>query len=421
MSDGGDAGSSPGADAGAEAAGHRPGVAEPASRLQEAGRAAMAAWGIEGDVAMETLTGGHINDSLRVTLPAAPRQPSPGAKAAGGLRWPRRCLLQRLNERVFPRPAAVMENVALVARRLNDAVEAGELRWRIPSLLPTLEGDLWHVDSLGGHWRLVPWLEGTIARESPESPADAREAARAYGEFLRVLADSAPQPVLNALQVTLPGFHDTRARVDALERIVARAAGDASASARVAACGPELDAVRSHAALADVLPPALATGDVPIRAVHNDAKMSNVLLDAATGRTVCVVDLDTVMPGSALHDFGDMVRSMVCSAAEDEARTEHVRADVALFEALAAGYAETAGPLLTSAEWRLLPRAGSIITLEQAARFLADHIEGDRYYRVTYPGQNLRRAQAQLALLASLEALVEVFTDIVERLAGMTP
>jgi Ser/Thr protein kinase RdoA (MazF antagonist) len=361
-----------------------------------AARAALAAWAVAGDVAIVPLAGGHINDSFRVT---APDPDQPGAH--------RRLLLQRLNGHVFPRPVQVMENVALVTARLEAAVAERELDWRVPSLLPTPSGTLWHVDAAGGCWRLVPWLDGVVTREAPRSAVEAREAARAYGDLLCVLAGDEPDgtPMHRRLHITLPGFHDTAFRLEALERAVegARSAAPGAAAMRLQEVADVLRVVRAHARLAGVLPPLLASGEVPIRAVHNDAKMSNVLLDVASGRAVSVVDLDTVMPGTALYDFGDMVRSMSCRATEDAAGQMDAEVDVAFLQAVKRGYLEAAGAMLTPTERRLLPIAGQIITLEQAARFLTDHLQGDQYYRVAYPGQNLSRARTQVALLEKLE------------------
>jgi aminoglycoside phosphotransferase (APT) family kinase protein len=327
------------------------------------------------------LPGGHINESYRVTV------------RANGARAP--FLLQRLNPAVFPDAARLMENIVGVTRHLAARRRAGAAACETLMLVPTTSGAAWIEDAAGACWRVYEFISGAHMQERPRGPADVREAARAFGEFLRLLADyDGP-----ALHETIPGFHDTRARVARLEIAI-----QADTAARAASVRAEIAAVRAWTSLADVLPPYLASGEVPRRVVHNDAKLSNVLLDDATGRSRCVVDLDTVMPGTILHDFGDMVRSMTSPTDEEEADLTQVGVRLPLFEALAAGFLETAGAMLTARERSLLVHAGRLITYEQAVRFLTDHLEGDRYYRITRAGQNLARARAQLRLLETLAA-----------------
>ncbi len=355
--------------------------------------AALYAWGLGGRSEVTRLSGGHINDSFRV---------EPGDPAAGGP-----FLLQRLNDRVFPRPRLVMQNVTAVTthllRRLGAPPAVAEARGlsaargvgAVP-LVPTRRGASWHVDRAGGHWRLVPLLRGVVSLERPRGPDDAREAARAYGAFLAALADWDGPP----LSEVVPGFHDTAGRLDALRR-----AAEADELGRAGGVRAEVAELLHRRALAAVLPPLLESGEVPTRIAHNDAKLSNVLLDERTGRAVAVVDLDTVMPGTGLHDFGDMVRSTTCTGAEDEAEPERMEVRAELYAAVSEGWLETAGDVITPKERELMGFAGRLITLEQSARFLTDYLEGDRYYATSYADQNLRRARAQLRLLQSLEAL----------------
>jgi aminoglycoside phosphotransferase (APT) family kinase protein len=215
----------------------------------------------------------------------------------------------------------------------------------------------------------------------------------AFGEFLRLLSDyDGPE-----LHVTIDGFHDTAARFAQLEDAATKDPVN-----RRAAVEDELEALRSHRKLADVLPPLFANGTLPTRVVHNDAKIANVLLDDVTGQARCVVDLDTVMPGSLLHDFGDMVRSMTTPTDEDDTDLGNVGVQPDLFDALARGFLEGVGEVLLPAERELLVLSGRLITLEQSVRFLTDYLNGDRYYRDTRGDQNLRRARAQLAMYLSL-------------------
>ena len=364
-------------------------------------RAVAARFALEGQiVGVQRLGGGHINESYRVDVQA---------RETGEARS---YLLQCVNARVFPRPDLVMENVGRVTRHVAARLAAAELPGRdrrALTLIRTRQGHDWHGEPDGACWRAFAFIPGTMVRERAAGPEDASAAGRAFGEFLRLLTDYDGPP----LHETIPGFHDTAARFARLE-----AAIGADPCARAAAAGPEIEATLAGRALAAVLPPLLASGGVPVRIVHNDAKLANVLLDARTGEALCVVDLDTVMPGSALYDFGDMVRSMSSPTAEDEEDVSRIAVRLPMFEALARGYLGAVGGILTAKERELLGFAGRLITLEQAVRFLTDHLEGDRYYRIERPGQNLARCRTQLALLHSLTLHATELDTIVARWVG---
>jgi N-acetylhexosamine 1-kinase len=331
----------------------------------------------------EPFAGGHINASYVLHLGAERR------------------FLQRVNASVFPDPRQVMANVAAVTAHVR--ASAGPVT--TPALLPTRDGLPWLEDSAGHVWRCTEFVAGEV-KGTVQSADDARAAGFAFGAFARMLAsyDGLPLPE------TIPGFHDSARRLQQLERVAA-----ADRLGRLAAACDEVEELRQRAALADLLPRRMASGEVPCRLAHNDAKITNVLFDRSTGRARWVVDLDTVMPGSLLHDFGDLVRSSVTRAEEDEALP---RAEPALFEGLAEGFLLGVATTLTTAELELLECAGRLITYEQAVRFLTDHLDGDGYYRIARPGHNLDRARSQLALLRSLEAHSDVFRDTVRRLAG---
>ena len=315
--------------------------------------------------------GGHINDCHVVTCR--------GGRGGGGGRF----FLQRLNPTVFPDRRRLMENVARVTEHVR-----GELR-----LVPTREGATFCEDDRGDVWRLYHFIENTITRLEATSAADAELTARAFGAFQRSLA-VLPGPRLHE---TIPGFHDTPRRVAALERAV-----ECDAARRAAGARAEVARVRARRDLASILVQAAAGGAIPERIVHNDAKLANVLFDAASGAVRCVVDLDTVMPGLALFDFGDLVRTLATRAAEDERDLGRVRLEPELFAATAQGFLAATGDFLTGTERDLLVRAAQVIVYEQAVRFLTDHLEGDRYYRIARPGHNLDRCRVQLALLESL-------------------
>jgi hypothetical protein len=241
------------------------------------------------------------------------------------------------------------------------------------------------------------------------TPAQAREAARAFGAFQRLLVGlDVPR-----LRETIPHFHDTRARLAALEAAVA-----AGSAGRAAGAREEIAFARAHAPLASALAALHERGLAPERVAHNDTKINNVLFDDATGEAICVIDLDTVMPGPSLCDFGDLVRTVSSRAAEDERDLSRVEADPALFAALAEGYLAGAGDLLAPAEREQLVAAGEVMTYECGLRFLADYLAGDVYFRVKRPGHNLDRCRAQFALLRSLERQADDFREMVVRLVA---
>jgi len=353
-------------------------------RADASARAIAARFAVEGTLeGVEPHHGGHINESWLLTW----RTP----------RGRRRFLLQHVNRFVFRRPELVMENMVRVTRHVaaqlaREGVPSPERR--VLAVVPTREGATHHVEPDGELWRLLPWIEGTRSREVAETTSEAEAAARAFGRFLRQLADLPAPP----LHETIPRFHDTASRVARLEQA---AGGDRAR--RVADAGDEIAALLGRRALATALAGAGGGDPSMVRTAHNDAKVANVLFDADTGEALCVVDLDTVMPGLALHDFGDLVRSSVSDSAEDEADLARVRVRVPVFAALARGFVEGAGDLLGPVDRAHLVAAAKVITFEQAVRFLTDHLEGDPYYRVARPRHNLERTRAQLRLLESLE------------------
>ena len=339
-------------------------------------------------VGAEPFGPGHINDSYRLTC---------GTPAG-----PARFLLQRLNTTVFTRPAAVMENILRVTEHILRELRArgaSDIERRVLRLAATRPHTgrtprHWHVDIQGQYWRIYHFIENTTCHDVVQTAEQAECAGRAFGEFQALLANLPTA----GLHETIPAFHDTPARLAALEQAVAD-----DAAGRVGEARAEIDAALRRRALADTLLKLQRDGAVAVRTVHNDAKLSNILCDADTSAALCVIDLDTVMPGLSLFDFGDMVRSMTCAAAEDERDCTRVQVDPAIFASLARGYLSSAGRFLTPVERAHLVLAGQVITLEQAARFLTDYLRGDRYYRIHAPDQNLARTRAQLALLTSLE------------------
>lgn len=301
-------------------------------------------------------------------------------------------LLQRLNERVFPDTTALMENFQRIEAHLRslhgDGAEALRRRLR---LVPTPDGQPLHRAPDGSAWRLLHFIPDALSHDTAPGLAEVTAAAAAFGSFQRDLS-TLPGPPLHT---TLPSFHHTPARLATLEAACTRALPGRLPPARAA-----LEILHQHRGLAH----ALDARALPIRTVHNDTKLNNVLFDRATGRPLAVVDWDTTMPGLIAHDFGDMVRTTATPCAEDEPELDRVHIDPALFAALAHGYLQATCGWLTREEQASLFTGAQVILYEQALRFLTDHLLGDLYYPVSHPGHNLHRCRVQLALLTSLHS-----------------
>ncbi len=337
---------------------------------------------------------GHINDTYVVTA-------RDGERAA-------RYVLQRINDHVFKDPAQVMANIICVTEHIRAGLSRADpaLAQRQLTVIPAKDGQGYHRDPDGGFWRLYAYVENAVTYDTIPSVTLAHEAARMFGLFQRLLRDLPP----SALHETIPGFHDTARRLRFFQQVLAK---DVFNRAREASA--EIDFVLKNAALCDVLPHLMSTGDLPIRIAHNDAKINNVMLDAATGTGVCLIDLDTVMPGLSVYDFGDLVRTAGCPAAEDERDLSKVTVDISLLDALAQGFAEETGPFLTPGEKDHLVFAGKLITFEQLIRFLTDHLAGDVYYRIHREGHNLDRARTQMKLVQSIAEKEESMNRIMKR------
>jgi len=321
-----------------------------------------------------------------------------------------RYILQRINDRVFREPLKLMENIARVTSHIRAKLEAGgveDTSREVMTLVKTLEGRDCHVDGEGHVWRCYIFVEGAKSYDIIESPAQAFQAAKAFGAFQRNLMDYAGP----RLYETIPCFHDTRERFRALQKAIER---DRHNRARLAK--EELSFALANEALVDSLLALKARGEIPERITHNDTKLNNVLLDDVTGEGMCVLDLDTVMPGLSLYDFGDMVRTATNPAAEDERDLRRIQVQVPMFEALARGYLEGMDGALSPAERDRLALAGRLLTFECGIRFLTDFLDGDTYFRVQREGHNLDRCRTQFALVRALEAQEEGLSRYVQSL-----
>jgi Ser/Thr protein kinase RdoA (MazF antagonist) len=337
---------------------------------------------------------GHINETFVVET-----------QAPDGLLH--RYVLQRLNRDVFERPEEVMENIERVTLHLRDRIlRSGGDPWReTVNLVRTKDGASFHRTSEGEYWRAALWVEGAHTHETAESPDQLYSAARAFGRFQKMLSDFPIQ----RLHTTILGFHDTPRRFDAFIDAVEQ---DVESRARHARA--EIEFIERRGGDVASLVTQRERGELPERVVHNDAKLNNVMIDDETGEAVCVIDLDTVMPGLAVLDFGDTVRSGASHAAEDERDLSKVGLDLQAFDAIARGYLEATRGFLTDAELDVLPDAARLITLEQGMRFLTDYLCGDVYYRVHQPAHNLDRCRTQLELVRDMEAKRDELRSVID-------
>jgi hypothetical protein len=331
---------------------------------------------------------GHINDTYCIVFDQA------GTTT--------RYILQRINHGIFRRPVALMENIQRVtghlAAKMNNEPDVSR---RALTLIPARNGLAYYCDEEGNYWRTYLFIERARSYDAVESPRQAFEAAKTYGHFQKLLSDL-PAPRLHD---TIPDFHHTPKRFAALVESIEK---DALDRARLAKA--EIEFALKRAPITNVL----INADLPERVTHNDTKFNNVMLDDVTGEGICVVDLDTLMPGLALYDFGDMVRTTTSPTKEDECDLTKVKMQFPMYEALLRGYLASAGDFLTGAEKKLLAFSGKLITFEIGIRFLADFLDGDKYFKTHRDGHNLDRCRTQFKLIESIEAQEEQMVAVLD-------
>jgi hypothetical protein len=338
---------------------------------------------------------GHINDTYLVRLQEG-QTLTP---------W----IFQRINHRIFKDVPGLMENIQRVTehiRRRLQALPGHDLSREALTVVPTRGGAAYHQDAEGSFWRAYTFITGARTYDEVQSRGMAREAAKAFGTFQKLLMDL-PAP---ALHETIPFFHHTPNRFAKLE-----AAITADSAGRAESCRAEIDFALARKAMTATLVEQMAAGLLPLRVTHNDTKINNVMIDDRDGRGVCVIDLDTVMPGTVLYDFGDEVRTTTGTAAEDERDLKKVRFQIEMFEALVQGYLEAARDFLVPAEIAQLAFCGRLITFEIGIRFLTDYLEGDVYFKTHRPGHNLDRLRTQFEMVRQMEQRAEEMERIVTR------
>lgn len=324
-------------------------------------------------IACERYGEGHINQTYLVTTDRR-----------------RRYILQRVSRAAFHNIPALMGNIAAVTAFL--AARSEDPRTSL-HLVQTQAGGLWYQDGEGEYWRVYDFIEDSICLQAPESAEDFYQSAVAFGSFQHMLQDFPA----DTLYETIPAFHNTPDRYRRFNESLR-----ADTMGRAAGVWPEIDFYLSHEEEASSLIAMLRKGELPLRVTHNDTKLNNVMLDSRTRKALCVIDLDTVMPGLVAYDFGDSIRFGAATAQEDAQDLEQVGLDLRLYRRFAEGFIPACGAL-TKEEIETLPLGAKLMTLECGLRFLTDYLDGDHYFSVSRPGHNLDRARTQMKLVAETE------------------
>ena len=338
---------------------------------------------------------GHINDTFLMTL-----RKDDGSEG--------RVIMQRMNDAIFTQPEELMANILHVTSYLREVIvkNGGDPERETLNVIRTKEDKPYFVDSEGNYWRCYVFIENARTYDQVESVEDFYQSAVAFGNFQRLLADFPAE----SLHETIKGFHDTKARFQVFKKAIAD-----DVCGRAASVQKEIDFYLDHEDLANVFGDLLAKGEIPLRVTHNDTKLNNVMIDDETRKGICVIDLDTVMPGLAMNDFGDSIRFGASTAAEDEKDLDKVWCDMELFEAYTKGFIEGCGGKLTSKEIELLPVGAKVMTYECGMRFLTDYLQGDTYFKVHREGHNLDRTRTHIKLIQDMEAKWDVMNAIVKK------
>ena len=330
---------------------------------------------------------GHINSTFKIVTDAGNEY-----------------VLQRINKYVFKDPVRLMENAGAVTDFLRSRVEDPRMALHF---IPTQDGKFYFLDDEEEYWRMYDFIGG-FCLDAPESEEDFYQSAIAFGRFQHMLSDFPAHTLFE----TIPEFHNTIDRYRQLRESIQK-----DACGRLAAVQADVDFMMEHEELACTLQRLRESGELPLRVTHNDTKLNNVLLDKDTRKSLCVLDLDTVMPGLSLYDFGDSIRFGAATAAEDEKDLSKMEMDLHLFEVYTKGFLEAATSL-TDREVELLPLGAFVITLELATRFMKDYLDGDLYFKTAYPEHNLVRARSQMKLAADMQAKFEDMNRIVAEVAA---
>lgn len=317
-------------------------------------------------------------------------------------------ILQRMNKSVFKQPVELMENIMNVTSYLQNIIEknGGNPKRETLNVIPALDGKPYYCDTDGEYWRSYRFIEDAICYEMAECPDDFYQSGFSFGNFQRLLAEYPAE----TLHETIVGFHDTRARFQVFKKAV-----EEDICGRAASVRPEIEFVLNHEHLANIFGELQDKGEIPIRVTHNDTKLNNIMIDKNTKKGICVIDLDTVMPGLAMNDFGDSIRFGASTALEDEPDLSKVSCSMELYEAFTKGFIEGCGGRLTEKEIDLMPMGAKVMTFECGMRFLTDYLQGDVYFKTHREGQNLDRCRTQFKLVEDMEQKWDTMCAIVQK------
>ena len=352
---------------------------------------AAAAFATDGEaISCQRYGSGHINDTFRLICEKHPY------------------ILQRMNTDIFQDPVSLMRNIEGVTTFLRQEVikNNGDPDRETLNLIRTREGAPYYVDSRGNYWRMYLFIEGATCYNLVEKPEDFYQSGKAFGHFQRLLADYPAE----TLHETIVNFHNT---VDRFAKF--KAAVEADSEDRATSVQEEIKFVLDREELAHTLCDLQDTGKMPLRVTHNDTKLNNIMIDDETGRAICVIDLDTVMPGLSVNDFGDSIRFGASTGAEDEQDLSKISCDLHLYEVYTKGFIEGCAGALTDIELDMLPMGAILMTFECGMRFLTDYLEGDHYFKIHREGHNLDRCRTQFKLVADMEEKLPQMKAIVEK------
>jgi hypothetical protein len=337
---------------------------------------------------------GHINDTFIAKF------------TSNGSR--QRYILQRINHKVFLNPEGLMRNIEAVTSHLSQKIEirGGDPKRETLTLIPTMEGDSFLHTTQGEYWRGYLFINDARTYEHVENLDHVYNAAKAFGNFQNLLSDYPSDQLVE----TIPNFHNTKNRFETFVEAVEK-----DELNRAASCRPEIEFVLRRAEDTSVLVDLLGQGGLSERITHNDTKLNNVMIDNETGDGVCVIDLDTVMPGLSLYDFGDAIRSLANPADEDERDLSLVRFDLDFFDYYSHGFLDAVGDGLTPVEIKYLPFSAVLMTLECGMRFLTDHLQGDKYFKIHRENHNLDRCRTQFEMVAGMEDEFDDMVKVVEK------
>lgn len=355
----------------------------------------MQAFGVQDEILIcEPFGSGHINDTYRVVT-----KTEKGEKEY---------VLQRMNTQIFQNPVGLMNNIKLVTEYMREIIikKGGDPERETLHFYPTTDGTMYYIDEEGKYWRLEDMVMRSLSYDLAANREMFASTGTAFGQFMADLADFPADQLVEVI----PNFHNTRVRYQTFVSEV-----EANRAGRIEDCRPEIEFAMARKELAESIVKQLENNELPLRVTHNDTKINNILMDADTDQPLCIIDLDTIMPGACAYDFGDSIRFGASSALEDEKDLDKVYMKLDLFEAYTEGYMKAVGKTLTPAEAKSLAVGAMLLTYETGIRFLGDYLNGDVYFKTHRPGQNLDRARTQLKLVADMEAKFDQMQAIVDK------